>query len=248
DIFLAKYDTDGNQIWIEQFGSEDDEGTYLLNITIDNKDNIYLTGNTNGNLGGKNSGSFDAWVSKFSSNGRQRWTRQFGTSKLDYATSVTFDGKRSLVVTGFTEGSIRRQENKGAIDSWVASLNVRNGALRNKFKPIKSRVNPRSSGATATDSLTSLATEIDASDRPLEVSSSGGNPLPSDATSVISNSLEGFGKKIVDPLETLVTERFRGSSFPSMNNLLIDNNELNPQEISNDFSSLSATTLDIDLI
>jgi hypothetical protein len=112
DIFLAKYRPDGSQAWVQQFGSEGDEGTYLTHITVDPNNNVYLVGQTNDSLNGQfNAGSFDAWIAKFDANGNQQWIRQFGTPNLDYATSITFNPiNNNLMVTGFTEGVFSRLE------------------------------------------------------------------------------------------------------------------------------------------
>ncbi len=36
-----------------------------MGITVDNTDNLYVTGLSDGSLGGINAGSVDAWITKF---------------------------------------------------------------------------------------------------------------------------------------------------------------------------------------
>lgn len=129
DAYLTKYDSQGNQQWIKQFGTPGDDEAFRINI--DSNDNIFLTGYTNGSLGGPNAGSFDAWVAKYDTNGNQAWITQFGTPELDHALGITSDkAGGDIYVTGVTGGSLGAT-NAGSFDSWVAKLNTVSGALEN---------------------------------------------------------------------------------------------------------------------
>ncbi len=129
DPWIAKYDSDGNQKWLRQFGSSGDDGSFLGGIEIDSNDNVFLTGYTDSNLGGDNAGSYDAWVARYDTKGNQVWLEQFGTSDYDYAGSVSSDNNGSLYVTGVTEGSLG-DLNAGSYDSWVAKLDIESGSIQ----------------------------------------------------------------------------------------------------------------------
>ena len=129
DPWLAKYDSEGNQQWIQQFGTSGDDGSFLGGIEIDSNDNIFLTGYTDSNLAGANAGSYDAWVAKYDSEGNQQWIQQFGTPELDYTTNITADNNDNLYVTGLTEGSLG-ELNAGASDGWIAKLDAGSGTLK----------------------------------------------------------------------------------------------------------------------
>lgn len=126
DSWLTKYDNLGNPLWTQQFGSIGDDEAF--DIYIDSLDNIFLTGYTNGNLGGDNAGSFDNWVAKYDTNGNQVWVQQFGTSALEQAYGITGDNAGNLYVTGVTEGSLGAT-NAGSVDSWLAKLDAATGNL-----------------------------------------------------------------------------------------------------------------------
>ena len=128
DAWVAKYDSDGNQLWIKQFGSAGDDQTFRLNI--DNDDNIFLTGYTNGNLGGTNAGSFDAWVSRFDTDGNQVWIQQYGTPEFDQGYGISTDNAGNLYATGITQGSFGGT-NAGSFDGWVAKIDKTSGNLQN---------------------------------------------------------------------------------------------------------------------
>lgn len=127
DTWLAKYDSNGNQLWIEQFGSPGDDEAF--NLKIDSQDNIFLVGYTDDDLGGTNAGSFDAWVARFNTDGEQQWIQQFGTPQTDQAYDITFDNDNNLFVTGLTDGSLG-DTNQGSFDAWIAKLDVTSGLLK----------------------------------------------------------------------------------------------------------------------
>ena len=129
DPWIAKYDKNGNQVWLEQFGTSGDDGSFLGGIEIDSNDNIFLTGYTDSNLGGENAGSYDAWVARYDTEGNQVWLEQFGTPDYDYAGSLSVDNNGSLYVTGVTEGSLGAS-NAGSYDAWVAKLDIESGSLQ----------------------------------------------------------------------------------------------------------------------
>lgn len=129
DIWLAKYDTDGNQQWIKQFGTSGDDATFADGIEIDSQDNVFLTGYTDGNLGGTNAGSSDAWAAKYDSDGNQKWIQQFGTSEYDSASTVSADTYGNLYVSGNTGGSLG-DSNAGSYDGWVTKLEADTGAIQ----------------------------------------------------------------------------------------------------------------------
>ena len=50
DAFVIKYDSSGNQKWVQQFGSN--LGDFALAVTADTSGNVYVAGYTFGSLGG----------------------------------------------------------------------------------------------------------------------------------------------------------------------------------------------------
>jgi Ca2+-binding RTX toxin-like protein len=136
DLRLIKYSSDGTLVWEKLFGTSGDDGAFLGGFQIDSSDNLFLTGYTDGNFGGQNNGSYDAFVARYDTNGNQVWAQQFGTPELDYSTDITVDNFGNLYLTGFTEGSLGGL-NKGAVDAWVAKLDAKTGTLQS-FNPSSS--------------------------------------------------------------------------------------------------------------
>jgi Beta-propeller repeat len=127
DAYLTKSDSEGNLLWTKQFGSVGDDEAYDMFI---NSDGIFLAGYTDGNFGGTNAGSFDAWLAKFNFDGNELWRQQFGTFDRDEVYGITGDALGNLFVTGITKGSLG-DTNQGSFDTWLAKLSAETGELLN---------------------------------------------------------------------------------------------------------------------
>jgi len=120
DIFLIKYSSDGTLQFKEQFGSSGDDSG--LGIRVDSKDNVYITGFTEGGLDGNtNSGKKDIFLVKFNSNGFKLWTKQLGTPFDDSANGLAIDSSDNIYVTGYTEGNMYTYS--GGKDVFVVKYN-----------------------------------------------------------------------------------------------------------------------------
>ena len=117
DAWIAKYDDNGNQLWLEQFGTPAGDETFGLDT--DSEDNIYASGWTTGDLGGSNAGIYDIWLAKYDTNGEQQWVEQFGTSNFDWSWDVATDLNDDTYITGWTLGDLEGS-NAGSYDIWVA--------------------------------------------------------------------------------------------------------------------------------
>ena len=103
DVFVAKYDTNGNRRWIQRFGSPFDDVGWA--IAADGAGNSYLTGSTDGTMPGSpepNAGiDTDAFVGKFDTNGNQQWIHEFGSRYDDWGGSgVAVDAAGNSSFTG----------------------------------------------------------------------------------------------------------------------------------------------------
>lgn len=121
NAFVAKYATDGRQLWIRKFGAAVNEPA--TDIAIDKTGNLFVTGITFGSLAGPNAGSFDVWLAKFNSSGQRLWTRQLGTSGFDESNGVAVDSVGNVYITGNTPGSLGGP-NAGSDDAWLAKYNT----------------------------------------------------------------------------------------------------------------------------
>ncbi len=104
DVFLTKIDSSGNELWSRQIGTSDlDRG---WSVAVDGAGNIFISGDTEGDLGGPNTGNKDAFLAKFDSSGSLLWTQQIGSTQLDQSWTVTVDGSGNAYITGQTRGNL----------------------------------------------------------------------------------------------------------------------------------------------
>ncbi len=104
DIFVAKFDKDGTELWRRQIGSTaDDDATGL---DTDGQGNIYVCGQTKGVLTSPTGGFYDAFLTRLDCDGTIVWTRQFGTLSIDGAWSVAANSSGDTYLCGWTLDSL----------------------------------------------------------------------------------------------------------------------------------------------
>jgi len=103
DVYVAKYTSDGNLIWIEQIGgAEFDRGN---GIATDNYNNCVVTGRfdgtaTFGDTSLISNGYNDIFVAKYDSEGNLLWVEQAGGTGFDRGIRIKTDDLGNIVVTG----------------------------------------------------------------------------------------------------------------------------------------------------
>ena len=111
DVFVAKYDTDGNRIWSTYFGGTGDD--FGQSIDLDINGNIFITGLTFSNDGiataGTHQTSFngngDAFIAKLDNNGFRIWGSYFGGSGFDFANDLEVDIMGNPIIIGWTNSN-----------------------------------------------------------------------------------------------------------------------------------------------
>lgn len=121
DVFVRKYDTNGSEIWTQQFGSSEQDQSSSI---VADSSGVYLGGRTvRGVLPGQiGSNSTDAFVVKHDLDGNELWVRQFGGNSgavTDLARSVDSDGNEDLYVAGTTKGALPGNEHAGEHDAYL---------------------------------------------------------------------------------------------------------------------------------
>jgi len=121
DAYIAKYDTNGNQTWIKQFGTNQDDEA--IGVSLDSNDNIYVLGATAGAFAGNtNVSGLDVFVSKYNSSGTQAWVKQLSSSGNNYANinGISTDSTGNVFITGYTDGTFSGNTSLGSYDGFVA--------------------------------------------------------------------------------------------------------------------------------
>jgi hypothetical protein len=119
DIFVVKYNPEGEIIWKRQFGT--DSTDVAKGIFADNNGYIYLTGVTGGKLGKNTFGKTDGFIMKLGSNGDLVFIAQFGTSGDDCSYAITGNPGSDIYVCGTTWGDLSGK-NKGFFDGFTGQF------------------------------------------------------------------------------------------------------------------------------
>ncbi|WP_017850652.1 SBBP repeat-containing protein [Leptospira interrogans serovar Szwajizak] len=120
DLFVTKYDGNGNKQWTRLLGVAGIQ-TLARGITSDNLGNVYTTGMTSGNLDGQVlSGTQDLFVTKYDGIGNKQWTRLLGVAgQITQANGIASDSSGNTYLTGRTSGSLDGQILSGTQDLFV---------------------------------------------------------------------------------------------------------------------------------
>ena len=147
DAFIAKYDSDGNQIWLRQIGTAKDD--YANAIATDASGNVFICGFTYGDLApGQAKGGIDAYLAKYDPNGTQVWLKQLGTKDSDRARGIATDGSGNVFICGTTEGDLEPGQHRGVRDAFLA-----------KYDPEGDQVWLKQLGTTLDDYASAIATD-----------------------------------------------------------------------------------------
>ena len=114
DLFVVKYNTDGEVLWAQSAGGEASD--YSTDIAIDSIGNVYITGVFEskrinfGSITIKNAGlkpidkkifPWDFFLAKYAPNGRLLWVKSFGGNGDDYSVGIAVDASGNTYVTGY---------------------------------------------------------------------------------------------------------------------------------------------------
>ncbi|MHC4755503.1 MAG: SBBP repeat-containing protein [Planctomycetota bacterium] len=105
DIFIAKYDTDGNPLWCQKAG--DKSYDYGYDVASDESGNIYITGRI----------SSDIFIAKYNRKGKLLWDRRFVSASFGWGSGITTDLKSNCFITGYFRGLIKTSGTSASINS-----------------------------------------------------------------------------------------------------------------------------------
>jgi hypothetical protein len=123
DAFVVKYDANGTQIFVRQFGTT---AIDMANGVRAAAGVVAVGGQTNGSLDGTSFGGTDAFVRTYDAAGLFGWGAQVGTSGTDVGFAVAV-AAGSVCLAGTTRGVLPGQSTAGSQDAFVASFAVAGG-------------------------------------------------------------------------------------------------------------------------
>jgi len=137
DVFIVKYDTDGNVVWAKgAINTTNDVGN---SATTDAAGNLYVTGSyyssiTFGTTTLTNAGSIDIFIVKYDAMGNVIWAKGAGGVDDEYSNSLSTDSLGNIYVTGYyTSASLTfgasTITNLGGQDIFIAKYDASGNAL-----------------------------------------------------------------------------------------------------------------------
>jgi hypothetical protein len=102
DYATVKYDSLGNQLWVQRYNGPEDSTDWAQAIAVDGSGNVYVTGTSYG------SGTYyDYATIKYDANGNQLWVQRYNGpgNYSDVTNAIVADGSDNVYVTGFSWGS-----------------------------------------------------------------------------------------------------------------------------------------------
>lgn len=122
DLYLSKYDAAGNLVWSRLLGASDTTSGFA--VAVDSGDNVVVVGQTSVPLTDTAyGGGSDTFVTKFTSEGQEQWTRQAAPFAADGGLGVTFDSSDNVFVTGYALGAVASDQTYGGgSDAFVTKL------------------------------------------------------------------------------------------------------------------------------
>jgi len=135
DIFVTKFDANGNFVWARNYGSTAADEGISINLAIDGS--IYVTGHYQSTVGFGSTnlvsqGSFDCFALKLDSSGNVMWARSFGGASTDFSSSITSDQAGNVYVGGTFGGTVDFDPGPGVLsltssgstDIFICKLNA----------------------------------------------------------------------------------------------------------------------------
>ncbi len=127
DVFITKFDANGNLSWAKAMGGTGSEFSY--SIAVDAAGNVYSTGYFNSSTATAdfdpstntayltNAGSSDIYVSKLDTNGNFVWAKSIGGTSNDAAYALKLDANSNIYIAGyFSSATIDFDPNAGAVN------------------------------------------------------------------------------------------------------------------------------------
>jgi hypothetical protein len=108
DVFVAKYNKNGELLWVRKAGGSDAEEA--TGIAIDANGNVFIGGHfyntmTIGNTNLMSVGSVDFFLAKYDTNGNFKWAQSGGNDDADKLSSMATDAVGNIYISGNFRGT-----------------------------------------------------------------------------------------------------------------------------------------------
>jgi len=129
DVFLSKFNTDGDFQWARTWGASSMDNGY--GVAADDTGNVYITGGFwstidfgPGTYELSSNGWDDAFLCKFDTNGNFQWAHNWGGGFNDRGYGIALDNSGDVYVTGYFSGTIDFDPGEGTDTHSSSALDV----------------------------------------------------------------------------------------------------------------------------
>ena len=126
DVFIAKVDSNLNQVWLIQTGTTTHDWGYA--VALDSSGKVIVGGGSGGTWPDQTLlGRSDALIMQYDSHGNRQWVIQFGSAEDDYVYGIavdTVDSVDDIYATGGSDGSFEGHNNSGESDLFLIKVRV----------------------------------------------------------------------------------------------------------------------------
>jgi len=130
-IFFAKYDSNGNFVWVHKLNTNSNN-QFINCINADKNNNIIITGQFSGTMDFDPSpstatlssfgGSWDVFLAKYDNSGNHIWSKNFGLINSENGVSLKNDNTGNIYLTGTFNGTINLSPAPGSYTASGAGL------------------------------------------------------------------------------------------------------------------------------
>lgn len=135
DGFITKYSASGEKQWTRLIGQA---GAYTsaTGVTTDTEGNVFVGGQTGGDLGAtpESSGSINFFITKYNPSGQRIWTKVLGVTSKSTVANGLASSSEHLFIAGYTTGGLdgNTLSSDDAIDSFMTTFNKDGDKIRTK--------------------------------------------------------------------------------------------------------------------
>ena len=121
DMFIAAYNKHRNLLWRDQIGTAADDRA--VDIRVGDNNDVYICGNTSGNLARENNGQGDFVVARYDRTGKRLWLHQYGTNAYESIMCMEIGELGHLYLGCRSNGSFGyRRPRRVDLDSCLVSI------------------------------------------------------------------------------------------------------------------------------
>ena len=139
DYATVKYNSNGDSLWVQRYNGPANSDDLANSITLDNSENVYVTGTSTGF-----NGHTDCATIKYNSSGVLQWTQRFHSPSDSnaYSNSVKVDTSGNVIISGGCFFNTTNDDFMTIKYSNIIGIQPASNAIPNKFNISQNYPNP----------------------------------------------------------------------------------------------------------